>query len=49
MEIKFNKKMLRFEVFSEKSVYRRKKLQPVFVNESFTECVNYVQRVSAEK
>ena len=47
VDIKFNKKMLRWEVFSEKSVVRRGKKQPVFVSENFTDCVEYVEKVRA--
>ena len=47
MEIKFNKKLLRWEVFSEKSQTHRGKRQPVFVSENFTACVEYVEKVKA--
>ncbi len=49
MEIKFNKKMLRFEVFSEKSQTHRGKKQPVFVSEELSKCVEFVEKVKAAK
>ncbi len=49
LDLKFNTEMHRFELFTEDSVVRAGELQPVFVSQSFDECVAYAERLREAK